>query len=188
MQRIAIIGCGGSGKSTLASHLGDVLGLPVHHLDVLYWKPGWAETPKPEWKSIQQRLCGQQAWIMDGNYGGTMDIRLSASDTVIFLDIPTRTCLWGAIRRFLEYRGGSRPDMSAGCPERLTLEYLSWILTYRTRRRPQILYKLERMRSEKCVVILASRRSVMDFVNGVATKYQLTGGCSEPLKKRPLDL
>src|SRR5262245_37858961 len=119
MQRITIIGCGGSGKSTLANNLGRLLGLPVHHLDRLYWKPGWAATPKSEWASIQEGLCGRPAWSMDGNYGGASEIRLLASDTVIFLDMPTRMCLWGAIRRFLKYRGGIRPDVPAGCPERL---------------------------------------------------------------------
>ncbi|MES2626184.1 MAG: AAA family ATPase, partial [Pseudomonadota bacterium] len=90
MQRIAIIGCGGSGKSTLANTLGQKLGLPVHHLDQLYWRPTWIETPKAEWESLQQQLCNQPAWIIDGNYGGTMDLRLAAADTVIFLDMPTR--------------------------------------------------------------------------------------------------
>jgi adenylate kinase family enzyme len=166
MQRITIIGCGGSGKSTLASNLGHLLGIPVHHLDRLYWKPGWAETPKPEWASIQERLCDQRTWIMDGNYEGTMGIRLLASDTVIFLDMPTRICLWGAIQRFLKYRGGIRPDVSAGCPERLSLVYLLWIWTYRRKRRPRILYMLRQLSPEKYVVILKSRRSVKDFLGG----------------------
>ena len=41
MQRIIIIGCGGAGKSTLARKLGEVLDLPVVHLDQLFWKPNW---------------------------------------------------------------------------------------------------------------------------------------------------
>jgi adenylate kinase family enzyme len=144
MQRVVIIGCGGSGKSTLARNLGDLLGLPVHHLDRLYWRSGWAETPKPEWTSIVEELCAQSAWIIDGNFGGTMDLRLSAADAVIFLDMPTLTCLWGVIRRLLKYRGGIRPDMSAGCPERLSLDFLWWIWTFRRIRRPAILERLRR--------------------------------------------
>ena len=41
MERILIIGCGGAGKSTLARRLGEKTGLPVVHLDKLYWRPGW---------------------------------------------------------------------------------------------------------------------------------------------------
>jgi adenylate kinase family enzyme len=40
MERVIIIGCGGSGKSTLARQLGERTGLPVVHLDKLFWNPG----------------------------------------------------------------------------------------------------------------------------------------------------
>jgi len=83
MQRIVIIGCGGSGKSTLASRLAGLLGLPVQHLDQLYWRPGWVATPDPQWRSTVAELCGRPAWIIDGNYGGTMDVRLAAADTIV---------------------------------------------------------------------------------------------------------
>jgi adenylate kinase family enzyme len=162
-----IIGCGGSGKSTLARRLGKILALPVYHLDQLYWKPGWVETPTPEWVSILVRLCSQTAWILDGNYGGTMDLRLISSDTVIFLDMPTRVCLSGAMRRLWTFRGRTRPDLVPGCPERLDFKYLFWICTYRRRRRPRLLSKLERFGGEKSVVILKSRQAVTDFVNAL---------------------
>ena len=48
MRRIAIIGAGGAGKSTLARQLGEVLGIEVIHLDALFWKPGWVDTPRDE--------------------------------------------------------------------------------------------------------------------------------------------
>lgn len=49
MKHIAIIVCSGAGKSTFARELGAITGLEVIHLDRLYWKPGWVETPKDEW-------------------------------------------------------------------------------------------------------------------------------------------
>jgi adenylate kinase family enzyme len=179
MQRIAIIGCGGSGKSTLAIELGQALSLPVCHLDRLYWKPGWTPTPDEEWEAVVRRLCGQPSWIIDGNFGGTLDVRLSASDTVIFLDLPTRVCLWSAIRRFLAYRGRSRPDMGEGCHEKLNLKYLWWILTYRSKRRPRTLRKLSELSSDKRVVIRRSRKSARSYLATV---------CQELLSRESLPL
>ena len=165
MKKIMIIGCGGSGKSTLAKQLGRKLSLPVHHLDRLFWQPGWIEPPKDEWRSQQERLCEEPEWILDGNYGGTMDVRFAAADTIIFLDFSTLTCLLGVFRRFLRFRGRSRPDMAEGCPERLDWPYLRWILAYRRDRRPKILQRLTELKEEKQVLVLASRRETKEFLN-----------------------
>lgn len=127
MRRVAIIDCWGSGKSTLAPQLVARLGLPVHHLDRLSWRAGWREMPNEEWAALQRELCAQPEWIMDGNYGGTMGVRLAAADMIIFLDYPTATCLSGAICRWLRCRGRTRPEMTEDCPERLDWGYLRWI-------------------------------------------------------------
>ncbi len=79
MKRIAIIGPGGAGKSTLARQIGAKTGLPVIHLDAHYWHEGWVETPKEEWAQAVRELAEGEAWVMDGNYGGTMEIRLPAA-------------------------------------------------------------------------------------------------------------
>lgn len=123
MKRIVIIGSGGSGKSTLARKLGEVLHLPVYHLDKLYWQPNWQELPRGAWLRVQQEIFAQPAWTMDGNYGGAMEVRLAAADAVIFLDRPRLLCLWRVFKRFLRYRGRVRPDMTQGCEERLTKNF-----------------------------------------------------------------
>jgi adenylate kinase family enzyme len=78
MKRVLVIGCGGAGKSTFAARLGTKVGLPVVHLDALYWRPGWQKTPEAEWQEVVEGLVRREAWVMDGNYGGTMDLRVTA--------------------------------------------------------------------------------------------------------------
>lgn len=82
-----LIGSGGSGKSTLARQLGNILNIQVYHLDAIFWKPNWEGVSKEEQISIQTDLVKKDEWLIDGNYGGTLDIRMDAADTIIFLDI-----------------------------------------------------------------------------------------------------
>lgn len=164
MRRVLLIGCGGAGKSTAATRIGERLGLRVVHLDALYWKPGWVEPAKGEWEQQVRRIVGGEAWVMDGNYGGTLDLRLTAADTVIFLDLPRRVCLWRVLKRRARYHGQSRPNMAAGCPERLDVAFLRWIWSYPETRRPGVLAKLQAVEHEKRVVVLRSRGEVRRFL------------------------
>lgn len=140
----------------------------VYHLDKLYWQPNWQASSEAEWTHVQDNLCAQDTWVMDGNYGGTMEIRLSAADTVIFLDMPRLLCLWRVIKRFLRYRGESRPDMTQGCEEKLSKEFLLWVWNYPQKKKPDILARLEPLKTEKRNIILSSPRAVETFLAQVA--------------------
>ncbi len=168
MKKILIIGSGGAGKSTLARELGTILGLEVIHLDAWYWNPGWVETPKTAWQSIIQDLTLRESWIMDGNYGGTLDLRLSVADTVIFLDFPRILCLLRAIKRRFMYAGQSRPDMASDCPERLNWEFLKYIWSYPITRRPGILEKLSQVILNQQVIILREPIEVREFLQKIS--------------------
>lgn len=164
-NRIIIIGCGGAGKSTLARRLGETLGLPVIHLDAEYWQPGWVETPKDEWRHTVETLVQGECWIMDGNFGGTMDLRIAAATTIILLDFPAYLCAYRVITRRLRYWGTTRPDMGPGCPEKLDWEFLKWIcVDFPRRSRTHILQRLAQCAAEKQVITLCSPRAVRDFV------------------------
>ncbi|UUE17787.1 hypothetical protein LQZ13_09965 [Leuconostoc mesenteroides] len=86
MKRVLLIGSGGAGKSTLARKMSKQLNITAFHLDKLLWKPNWQMTPKPEQAIIVHNLVRQDSWIIDGNYNGTLDIRVAAADTIVFLD------------------------------------------------------------------------------------------------------
>ena len=168
MQRILVIGSGGAGKTTVAKEIAARLGLPLIHLDRLFWSPGWVPAPDEEWDRTIARLAAQDQWVMDGNYGRTQAARLAACDTVVFLDLPPWLCLWRVTRRWWRYRGRSRPDLPEGCDEQVNFEFFWWIATFRRRRRPGILARLAELRPDKTVVVLRSTRDVERFLAGLS--------------------
>lgn len=101
---------------------------------------------------------------MDGNYGGTLDLRLAACDAVVFLSLPRAICGVRVIRRWLRDAGRSRPDMAPGCPERLTRELLRWMWDYPRQRRPGILRRLAESPPDRQVTVLRSRAAVAQFL------------------------
>lgn len=163
MKKVAIIGSGGSGKSTLATRLGNATGIKVFHLDRLYWKPGWVEPDKDEWNEVIKKILDEEEWIIDGNYGGTMEMRLAASDTIIFLDLPRTVCVWRVFKRLFMYRKNSRPDIAEGCDERFDLEFLMWIWNYPKHSKPKVESLLKHFESEKAVFRLRSQKAVGAF-------------------------
>jgi adenylate kinase family enzyme len=164
MNRVLIIGSGGAGKSTLARRLGEALRIEVIHLDILHWRPNWTESPKDEFRKVVEQAIKKESWIMDGNYGGTMEMRIRACDTVIFLDFPRTACLYRVVKRRLTYNGTNRPDMAEGCREKIDLEFLHWIWTFPRRSKPEIEEKLKRFGGEKTIIRLRSKSEVADFL------------------------
>src|SRR6516164_8242347 len=100
MQLVAILGSGGAGKSAVADAIAARTGLPVVHLDVLYWKPGWTQPPPEEFAALLGDAVARNRWILDGNFlRDGDDPRFGRADTVIVLDLPRTTCLWRVLKR-----------------------------------------------------------------------------------------
>ena len=166
MERILIIGCGGAGKSTLARQLGDKLGLPVVHLDKLFWHPGWVESSKEEIDAKITAEMEKPRWIMDGNYNRTLPQRIGRCDTVIYLDFSRTACLLGVFKRVLTTYGTVRPDMGEGCPERFDLEFLKWVWNFNKSKRESY-YRLLNEAEGVETVVLKNRRMVKKFLQSL---------------------
>jgi len=169
MERIAVIGSAGSGKSTLAIELARITRLPLHHLDCIFWKPGWIEIPKNEFKLRQKEIIKSKNWIIDGNYSSTIDIRLETADTIVFLDFSRYICIWRVLKRILLYRNRIRPDITKGCYERIEMDFLKWVWNFPKRSRSLILEKLAYYRNSKNIIHLRHPREVKPFLNSLTS-------------------
>jgi len=163
MERIMIIGSGGSGKTTLARQLGEITGLPVVHLDQIWWAPGnWQHISREEFDEALAAELEKPRWILDGNYDRTLEPRLEKADTVIYLDMPRHTSLLSWVGRVLKNRGTARPDMAPGCGEWFDPEMAGWIWRFNRENRAKY-YALLRKAEGKTVYILKNRRQVKNF-------------------------
>lgn len=170
MQRIMVIGCCGAGKSTFSKQLHSLTNIELIHLDQQYWKPNWTETAKADWEKIVSELAAKPKWIIDGNYGATMDIRLERADTLIFLDYPTAKCLWRVTKRIWKYHGQQRPDMPPGCNERFDLEFYHYVATYNLRNRKKTLKKLNTLKESKKVLVFKNDNEANIFLKQVQSE------------------
>ena len=159
MKKIIVIGCPGSGKSTFSRALHHKIGIPLYHLDRMYWNADKTTVEKSVFLERLSAVLEKDEWIIDGNYGSTMELRLQASDTVFFLDYPLAVCLSGIRER----RGTPRNDMPWVETEE-DAEFIEFIKGYNDAQRPKVLELLEKYSAKK-IVIFKSREQADVFLD-----------------------
>lgn len=158
MKKIMVIGCPGCGKSTFSTALQKATGLPLYHLDMLYWNADKTTVSEEEFLERLSAVIQQAAWIIDGNYGSSMEFRLQSCDTVIFLDYPAEVCLAGIEAR----RGKPRADLP-WVEEEYDPDFIEFIKGFAHTGRPQLLELLSRY-PEKDIYTFRDRGSAADFL------------------------
>ena len=167
-RRVVVTGIAGAGKSTFSRTLSAKTGLPLVHLDVHFWKPGWVEPSEYEWGEKQRDLIASDEWILDGNYHATLDLRLERADTAVFLDTRWWVCAWRALVRGVRKRPAGF-QLPYGCDEsalrRLREEWsLAWrILRDHRSEREQELGIMSRHATHVAVYLLRSKHAARDF-------------------------
>ncbi len=168
MRRIVVIGCMGAGKSVFSERLSGLTGLKLYNLDRLFWKPGGEGTDRKEWLRIQEEIVAGPSWIIEGNYGATIDVRLKRADSVIFLDFSTLSCFLGVIKRALLSKVGieRRRDIVVGCNERLDAKFLRYAWTFNEKHRKGILQGLSRYPNVE-LIVLRRRRDAERYLSEI---------------------
>ena len=161
-----VIGVGsGVGKSTFARRLGELTGIEVTYLDRLFWKPGWVEAPIEEFSEGQQKVVENRKWIIEGNYTGTFNIREPYADTIIYLELPLRVCLYRVLKRRVQFHGKTRDDIGEGCEEKIDFAFLKFILTTYRPRKKKMLKRLKSYANEgKTVHYLKTTKQIEGFL------------------------
>ncbi|MBQ8351327.1 MAG: AAA family ATPase [Clostridia bacterium] len=166
MKRVIVIGCPGSGKSTFARALRDQTGLPLVHLDMLYWRADRTTVSHEEFDERLAKALAGECWIIDGNYQRTLEKRLSAADTVFFLDYKTAVCLDGIRAR----KGQARSDMP-WVENETDEELCAFVESFRAKSRPQIIHLLKKQRNKQ-IIRFRTRAAADRFLAMLAERAQ----------------
>ena len=161
MKKIMVIGCPGSGKSTFSRTLHKLTGIPLFHLDMMYWNSDRTTVDKAVFREQLSNTLQKDEWIIDGNYGSTMELRLQACDTVIFLDYSLNVCLDGIKER----RGKARTDMP-WIENEEDAEFIEFIKNYNSQSRPKVMELLDKY-SQKHIYIFKNRNEANEFLNQI---------------------
>ncbi len=166
MKRVLVIGSCGAGKSTFASRLHAITELPLIHLDTFYHKPNWEEPPIEEWLAIVKVLVQGDKWIMDGNFGGTMEFRMEHCDTVVWLDIPRTVCTFRILKRLVLYWNKKRPDMAEGCTESFDWEFIKYTWNFPRDKVSRLKSRLKKF-PDKRIFRLKTNMEIEEFFSGI---------------------
>ena len=158
MKKVIIIGCPGSGKSTFARELAKKTGIPLYHLDMLYWNADKTTVGREAFRARLAEVMAGDEWIIDGNYISTMQWRMECCDTVFFLDMPLEVCLAGIEAR----KGKKRPDMPWVETEE-DKEFVDFVRSFITDSRPKIVELLENING-KAVVQFKNRDDIVSYL------------------------
>lgn len=128
-KKIAIIGISGSGKSVFSRYFSSKTGLPLFHMDVLFWKGNWEAVPEPEYLKEHELLVQKSEWIIEGYIDSAMASRLNKADLVLYLDYSGLRCAWRLLKRWIKHRKESRPELPKEALESFSLSFLWRVLT-----------------------------------------------------------
>lgn len=163
--KIAIIGYCGAGKSTLARKLADYYGCAVLHLDHINFDSGWVERSTEAKIPLVSAVLREKSWVIDGNYAKVLyEQRMHDADQIIFLNFNRFDCLWRVIRRYLKYKGKTRPDMAPGCNEKLDWKFISWVLWKGRSKKERDRYRWTLQHFGDKTVVLRNQRQIDRFL------------------------
>ncbi|MEM7680909.1 MAG: hypothetical protein AAF288_03040 [Planctomycetota bacterium] len=154
MERVCVLGPCGAGKSTLARRLGERVGLPVVHLDRVFWRAGWVMRGQDEARADLEAEVARDRWVIEGNWLSTPGGRFDLADTVVLLDYAPRVYRWRVLKRQVTGRFRGRPDIAEGCRESFDPAFMKYVWRFHVDKRPELLRRMDGMRDDQRAVVV----------------------------------
>ena len=161
MKKVIVIGCPGGGKSCFSKALHEATGLPLYHLDMMYWNADKTTVDRETFLSRLRSVVSKDAWIIDGNYSSTLELRVGACDTIFFLDYDVNVCLDGVKARV----GKPRSDMP-WVEDSEDTEFIEYIKAFAAEQRPSILNLLGKY-PDKDLIVLKTRADADEYLDAI---------------------
>ena len=168
MKKILVIGSPGAGKSCFARRLSALLGIKLYHLDNIWHKPDGSQVTREAFDRCLEKILPLDEWIIDGNYHRTLELRVSACDTVFFLDVPTDDCLSGIRQRI----GRSRSDLP-WTEEDLDPEFEQYVKTFRAEILPKMKTILDNLSNKVNFFAFGSRSEADEYIDNLVNDISL---------------
>ena len=158
MNRVTVAGGSGSGKSVFAAKLAAIFRLPLYHLDNVFWNPDKTHVDRETFDRRLNVILGYERFVIDGEYGRTLEARIRESDTVFYFDIPLSDRLEGAASRV----GKKRPDIP-WIEEKFDPDFRKYIESYDKEQRPVTLSLLEKYK-DRSIIVFHSRAEADEYL------------------------
>jgi len=176
MTRILVFGGPCSGKSTVSEQLGQALGVPVIHLDDVFWGPNWQEPDREEFKIKVETIARGDAWIVDSAYSAVRSLLLDRATFAVYLDVPLHVVGWRIIARTISrntpFKIGPitplpRQVAASGSGESIPgaiLSLLKFARRFKRERRQSFLEEAERKLGRDALAILSTKADIQKFL------------------------
>lgn len=159
INKISVVGGSGCGKTVLTNNLSKVLKLPVYHLDGINYDKDWVQIDKNIRDTKIRNIIKEDKWIVDGSYKSTMLERFEAADLIIYLDYSTIAQLKGVMNRFFKNHGKEKEEIP-GCKERMNWTFFKFVITWRKKKRENILKSLDKIENKDKIIIFKNRKEL----------------------------
>jgi len=164
-MKIMVIGLACSGKTTIAQQLGEVLNLPVFHMDKIIWQEDWVKAPDTSFKHAQQQILNKENWIYEGFNPSTLSKQVESADRIIYLNKSHVVITFNYLKRLIQHRDRARASMPEGNVEHFSFSYIKWLWKYKNQ---DIIDKVLEYAKGKPVVILSTSQEVRDYTRSIS--------------------
>lgn len=163
-MKMMVIGSPGAGKTTLIQKIIAQTGWPLLSLDHEWHQSDYSDEAKIKFRQMQQRfMASHDDWVIDGNYAGSMDLRLAQADTILWLQVPRVVAIYRILKRSWRFKHdrNTRPEMPAEFIEHFDQDYrefLSYVWHFKRDKVPELRRQFAKLRPDQQLIVVRNAK------------------------------